>query len=163
MVRLALFLALAIPLASGGWDSFKSPDCPLTVDFPGEVRAVAESAWDEPSAPVLYSYSAHLDSTSSLAACSQLPPSVYHLPSVEARLDAAALRGVGGSDLESFERLTVGGHPARRWAEVLDFGEGLMVTHRLMVYSKTHQYQLATGMYTSADDVERFFGSLELR
>ena len=163
MIRLSLILALALPTLLGDWSTFESPDCPFSVELPGEVSVMIDTLRSPSFSAVFYDYSARLDSTAFMASCSRIVPGLFESPDLDARLDAAALASLGDSDLAAFERTEVAGYPARRWAETIDFGDGLLVEHRLIVYTRSHQFHLATGMYTAAEDVERFFGSLRLR
>ena len=158
MIRISLILAFACFLPADEWATFKSADCSFEVDLPGEVTVLTDTLRSGAFTAVLYDYSANLDSTSFIAACSPLPP--HSIGSSD--LDDLVIETIGDSDLTSFDRLTVRGFPARRWTESLDFGSGPMVTHRLMVQTDKHQFHLATGMYTAARDVERFFGSFKL-
>ncbi|MEM1056319.1 MAG: hypothetical protein AAGI52_12405 [Bacteroidota bacterium] len=162
MVRFLPLLVAALFFGPRDRAAFEAPDCPVTIDLPGEVETVADTLHlASGTAAELYEYSAELDSTSFLVQCG---------PNAGEGFGPALLDLVGHRAEEEYteEGVTAratkaDGYPAIQTVEVFDFLDPPFVEHRLVVLTDGYTYVLSTGPYTRQADLKRFFGSFRVR
>ncbi|MEL6615086.1 MAG: hypothetical protein AAFQ43_05080 [Bacteroidota bacterium] len=157
-MRVALILLLA--LASGDWERVESSDCGFALDFPGPVTLTTEPT-EQGGVHRFYSTARGRDNFS--IGCTEWPAGVERPDDSEAWLDEFDERAAAADPGAEIRRVVVGGRPAQMTRSVYGSGEASLTVTHINLFTGSHLLSLGVADFDATDEeVERFFGSLEI-